>query len=367
MIKINKRRLVKTFKELAGIYGPSKGERDVADYVLGRLGADWSVSEDDAGEAIDGEAGNILAKMDGEGDAVLLSAHLDTVQPCAGVKAKIKNGYLVSRGDTILGADNRAAVAAMLELADIAGRLRRRRPVEMLFTVAEEVGLQGAKHADYGAIESRRAFVLDTSEPPGYAVNAAPGSELVTATFRGRAAHAGIEPEKGINAIQMASSAIASMQLGRIDHETTANIGLISGGKAVNIVSEEAKIEGEVRSHDAEKLRRHVDHITRKMEKAAAEFGGVVEIKWEEAYVSYRLSDDTDPVELFRLAARAADLMPKLVAGGGGSDANVFNARGLPAIVLGCGFEKIHTTDERIAVASLAKLAELATALVTVE
>jgi tripeptide aminopeptidase len=367
MVKINTRRLVKTFKELTSIYGPSKGERDVADYVLDRLGTEWSVREDDAAAAIGGDAGNILAKLEGEGDPILLSAHLDTVQPCAGVKAKVKNGYVVSRGDTILGADNRAAVAVLVELAGIADRLRRRRPVEMLLTVAEEVGLQGAKHADYAEVESRQAFVLDTSEPPGYAVNAAPGSELVSATFRGRAAHAGIEPEKGINAIQMASSAIASMQLGRIDHETTANIGLISGGKAVNIVSEEAKIEGEVRSHDAEKLRSHVDHITKEMEKAAAEFGGVVAIEWEEAYVSYNLPDDAGPVELFRRAARASDLMPKFVAGGGGSDANIFNARGLPAIVLGCGFEKIHTTDERIAVASLAKLAELTTALVTVE
>jgi tripeptide aminopeptidase len=365
--KISRRKLLKTFKDLAAIYGPGRRERDVADYIVGRLGGLWPVSEDDAADAIDGDAGNLLVRIDGDGEPLLFAAHLDTVEPCAGVKPTVKNGYVYSRGDTILGADDRAAVAVLIELAEIAARLPKRRPVEILFTVAEEIGLLGAKHADYDSITSKIGFVFDTAEPPGYAVNAAPGSELVTATFRGRAAHAGIEPEKGISAIQMASAAIAAMQLGRIDHETTANIGLISGGQATNIVSERAEIQGEVRSHDPAKLAAHKAQVTEAMEKAAVDFGGHVNAKWERAYFSYRIDDDAAPVALFCRAARAVGLEAKFVAGGGGSDANVFNARGIPSIVLGCGFEKLHTTEERIAVASLAKLAEVATALATVD
>ena len=361
--KINRRKLLRTFRELAALYGPSKRERDVADYILNRLDGLWPLSEDGAGDALGGDAGNILLKISGRGEPVLLSAHMDTVEPCVGVKPRIKNGYVYSKGDTILGADDRAAVAVLLELAEIAAGLNERRSLEILFTVAEEVGLQGAKHADYGPIASKTAFVLDASEPPGYAVNAAPGSDLVKATFRGRAAHAGIEPEKGINAIQMAASAVAAMKLGRIDHETTANIGLISGGRASNIVSDEAQIAGDARSHDASTLAAPVAHVPPVAKKAAADFGGDVDMTWEKAYASYHLAEDTVPVMLFSRAARAVGLEPKLVAGGGGSDANVFNERGIAAVVLGCGMEKPHTTDERIAVASLYKLAELATAL----
>jgi len=363
--KINPRQLLRTFKDLVAIYGPGKRERDVADYVCERLDGTVAIVEDDAGDRFDGDAGNLLLRTDGTGDPLLLSAHLDTVEPCAGVKPRVKNGYVTSRGDTILGADDRAALAVLIELALLAPRLPYARPLEILLTVAEEIGLQGAKHVDYGSLAARSGFVLDASEPPGYAVTAAPGSEIVRATFRGRAAHAGIEPEKGVNAIQMASAAIAGMRLGRVDHETTANVGLISGGRAINVVPESAEISGEIRSHDASKLAAQKKQLTAIIKKAAADFGGVVDMTWEVAYNSYRLADDSPPVALFARAARAVGLEPHLVAGGGGSDANVFNARGIPSLVMGCGMEKPHTTEERIAVAALGKLAELTTALVT--
>ncbi len=361
--KINRRKLLRTFKELASLCGPGKRERDVADYILSRIDGLWPATEDGAGKAVGGDAGNVIVKIEGAGEPILLAAHMDTVEPCAGVRPKVKNGYVVSRGETILGADDRAAVAVLLELAEVADRLTGRRPLELIFTVAEEIGLLGAKHADYDAIKSKTAFVLDASEPPGYAVTAAPGSDMVKATFHGRAAHAGIEPEKGIDAIQMAAAAVAGMRLGRVDYETTANIGLISGGRATNIVSDSARIEGEVRSHDAAKLAAHVAHVTEVAKKAAAQYGGDIEINWEKAYSAYHLGEDAAPVALFSRAARAVGLEPKFVAGGGGSDANIFNERGIPAIVLGCGMEKPHTTDERIAVASLNKLSELATTL----
>ncbi len=364
-LRINRRKLLTTFRELAALRAPSRRERPVADYIKYRLGDRWPVSEDDAGRKIGGDAGNILVTLEGIGEPLLFAVHMDTVEPCDGVKPKVKGGYVVSAGDTVLGADDRAAAAVLLEFAEAAEKMPGRRPLELLFTVAEEVGLLGAKNADYNGIRSRVAFVFDASEPPGFAVTAAPGSELVTATFHGRAAHAGIEPEKGTSAIQMAAAATASMQLGRIDYETTANIGVIEGGQAVNIVPARAVLRGEVRSHDAAKLAAHVTQITGALKKAAADFGGEVEINWERVYEAYRLSDTSAPAAHFARAAGAVGLRAQFVAGGGGSDANVFNARGIPALVVGCGMEKAHTNDERIAVSSLYKLTELATALAT--
>jgi len=360
---IDRRALVATFRELAGIYAPGRGERPIADYVKSRLERHWPVTEDRAGKAIGGNAGNVLVRISGRGEPLLFAAHLDTVEPARGVKPRLKGGYFVSAGDTILGADDRAAVAVLVELAVGAARLPDRRAIEVLFTVGEEVGLLGALHADYRRLRSKVGFVFDASEPPGYAVVSAPGSDLFTAVFRGRAAHAGIAPEKGRSAIRMAAAAIGAMKLGRVDRETTANVGLISGGRAVNIVPDRAEVQGEVRSRNAAKLRAHVAHVNRALKKAAAAHGGRVEISWSHAYDAYHLRDNAAPVKHFRAAARRAALTPRFVAGGGGSDANIFNRRGIPSLVVGCGMEKPHSTEERIAVAALYRLAELATAL----
>jgi len=363
MTGIEKKRLRDTFLDLVRISSPSRKERSVADYVTERVGGRYELIEDDAAGKVKGDTGNILVRVPGDGAPVLLSAHMDTVVPCDGVEPKIRSGCVVSAGDTILGADDKCAIAAFLEFLEVADTVSNRRPVELLFTVCEEVGLLGAKHFDYSLLKSKTGYVFDASEPPGRAVTSAPSSDVLTVVIHGRAAHAGIEPEKGVSAVQIASAAIAEMKLGRIDHETTANIGEIEGGKAVNIVPAEAKVKGEVRSHDDEKLAAHVEHITKRLEEAAEHFGGSAEINWEPAYKRYAIPDDAPVVARFTNVCKRLGLETALVPGGGGSDANTFNVHGIESIVLGCGMENPHTTDERISLASLEKLAKLAVEL----
>lgn len=355
--------MMRTFRELVAIYGPSRKEAAVASYIKRRLAKRFTVVGDDAGRRVGGEIGNLLVRIPGEGEPILLCAHMDTVEPCRGVRVVFKNGYFQSGGDTILGADDRAAVAVLVETALYLSHQKKHRAVEILFTVAEEVGLLGAKNADYRRLKSKTAFVLDASEPPGNLVVAAPSSDIFTATFSGRAAHAGIEPEKGKSTIQMVAAAVAAMRLGRIDHETTANVGVVEGGRAVNIVPDAARLEGEARSHDEEKLRAQVTHMTNAMKEAARRYGGRVNVIWTRAYDRYAIAADAPPVMMFRRAAREVGLRVKLIAGGGGSDANVLNARGITAVVAGCGMEKPHSTGERISAAALRQLGALVTAL----
>ncbi|UCE27943.1 MAG: M20/M25/M40 family metallo-hydrolase [Candidatus Coatesbacteria bacterium] len=363
LIDVDKKRLRDTFLDLVRVPSPSGKERPVADYVIERIGGRHKLIEDGTAEQVGGDAGNILVRVPGDGAPVLLAAHMDTVGPCDGVEPKIRSGYVVSAGDTILGADNKCAIAAFLEFLEVADSADKRRPVEVLFTVSEEVGLLGAKHLDYSLLESKTGYVFDTSEPPGHAVTSAPSSDILTAVIHGRAAHAGIEPEKGVSAVQIASAAIAEMRLGRIDHETTANIGEIEGGKAVNIVPAEATVKGEVRSHDDEKLAAQVEHITKRLEEAAERFGGSAEINWGPAYKRYAIPYDAPVVTRFANVCDRLGLETAFIPGGGGSDANIFNVHGIESIVLGCGMENPHTTDERISLTSLEKLAKLAVEL----
>jgi tripeptide aminopeptidase len=364
---IDKKRLRDTFLDLVRISSPCGKERSVADYIIEHVDGRYELIEDGTAEKVNGDTGNILVRVPGNGAPVLFSGHMDTVTPCDGVEPKIRSGYVVSAGDTILGADDKCAVAAFLEFLAVANSLDDKRPVEILFTVCEEVGLLGAKHFDYSMLESKAGYVFDTSERPGKAVTSAPSSDILTAVIHGRAAHAGIEPEKGISAVQIASAAIAEMKLGRIDHETTANIGEIEGGMAINIVPAEATVKGEVRSHDNEKLAAHVEHITKRLEKAAEHFGGSAEINWEPTYRRYAIPDDAPVAIRFKKACERLGLETGFIPGGGGSDANVFNAHGIESIVLGCGMENPHTTDERISLADLATLAKLAVELAKVD
>jgi tripeptide aminopeptidase len=361
--KINKKRLRETFLDLARICSPSRKERPVADYIIELIGGRYELLEDGTAAKVESDTGNIIVRVPGEGEPVLFAAHMDTVVPCESVKPVVKNGYVLSAGETILGADDKCAVAAFLEFLEIADTVNPRRPVEMVFTVCEEVGLLGAKSLGYSLLRSRTGYVFDTSQPPGQAVTSAPSSDILTAVVHGRAAHAGIEPEKGVSAVQIASAAIAEMKLGRIDHETTANIGEIEGGKAVNIIPAEATVKGEVRSHDDAKLAAHVGHITSRLEEAAEHFGGSVDVTWEPAYRSYTIPDDTPVVARFKAACGRLGLETAFLAGGGGSDANIFNVHGIDSIVLGCGMENPHTTDERIKLTDIETLAKLAVEL----
>lgn len=350
-------RIVEDFLELVRVDSVSGKERQLADLLKNKLFAlGLEVHEDNAGRAVGSDTGNIIGRLpgNGRGEALLLCAHMDTVEPGHGVKPLVENGVIRSSGDTVLGADDKAGIAAILEaLRVVCDKNIEHGGLEIVFTIWEEGGLFGSKNLDYDLITARSGFVLDSDGPPGTIITRAPSQDRIGATIRGKAAHAGINPEDGINAIQVASHAIAKMKLGRIDHETTSNIGIVSGGKAINIVPDSVSIQGESRSLDGRKRKLQTAHMCRAIREAASKFGAHADIVAETVYQGFSLGEESNPVRIAVKAAVSLGLNPRLEKTGGGSDANIFNARGIPTVVLGIGMQKVHTTEEYIRVADL--------------
>ena len=347
-------------------------ERVVADRVSTYLEAlAVEVDEDDAGPRIGSDAGNLLARLPATspngGVPIFLCAHLDTVLPTAALEPVVEDGVVRNAGGTILGADNKAAVAAMLEAARrILAENRPHAGVELLFTPKEEVGLRGAKAFDSSRLEADTGFVFDQGAPIGEVVLGAPYASQIEVVIRGRAAHAGMAPEEGRSAIAAASRAIADLRLGRLDDETTANVGLITGGTAKNIVPERCSFSIDVRSHSEQKLSGLVREILETVTFAAALEQCEAETTVEESYRGYRFNRGDLPVALACAALRRAGVEPQLGLTGGGADANVFNERGKACVNLANGMMDIHTPDERIAVADLERMVEVTLALVDV-
>jgi tripeptide aminopeptidase len=354
--------------ELCAIDSEPAGERLLADRLkelLSDLGC--TVTEDDAGGKIGGNAGNVVARLDGTGpgEPLLFSCHMDRVIPGVGVKPRIEGDFIVSDGTTVLGADDAAGLAAVLEgVTAIRESNVLHPPLEIVLTVAEELALLGSSHLDTDQFASRCGFVLDASGPVGEIVLQAPEQVKINAVFHGRSAHAGFAPEQGVSAIQAAAVAISRMKLLRVDVETTANVGSIHAAGPTNIVSDRCELQAEARSLDPAKLRGQVAGMTEAMEGAARECGGSMEITLLSCYPAYRLMEDAEPAQRAARAARQIGVPVRFKSTGGGSDANIFNSRGIPAVVLSCGYEKVHTTEERIALDQLALLAEWVTALV---
>jgi tripeptide aminopeptidase len=360
------------FTELAAIPSPSGAERDVADRVrayLEDLGLE--VSEDDAGARIDANAGNLLCRLEptsqNGGIPIFLCAHLDTVQPTGSLEPVVDDGVVRNAGGTILGADDKAAVAAMLEAARLI--LSENRPhagIELLFTPKEEVGLQGAKAFDVDRLHGQVGFVYDHAAPIGEVMLGAPHARQVEVAMRGRAAHAGIAPEEGRSAIVAAARAITDFRLGRLDEETTANVGLIEGGVARNIVPDRCAFSIDVRSHDDAKLAELVKEMLETITFAAALEQCEAETTVEDSYAGYRFARGDLPVRLACEALQREGIEPRLGLGGGGADANVFNERGRPCVNIANGMASIHTADEHIAVADLERMVDVTLALVDV-
>lgn len=367
--QINNQRLLNTFMELCAIDAEPTQERAMADHLTARLTAlGFTVTEDDAGTRLGGTAGNLYATLagTGPGETLLFSCHMDRVVPGCGVKPQLKGEYLVSDGSTVLGADDVAGLAAVLEgLMAVQEQGLPHPPLELLFSVAEELSLQGSEQCDMGQLVSRCGFVLDAGGPVGEIVVTAPEQVRLSAVIRGRAAHAGIAPQEGISAIQIAATAIASMKLLRIDDETTANIGSIRADGPTNIVPDRCELSAEARSTDPAHLAAQVAAMQQALEEAAAAAGGQVEISLRSNYRSYRLDPASAPVRRASAAARQLGLQVRYRSTGGGSDANFLNERGIPTAVLCCGFEKVHTCEERIAVAELTRLAQWVAAILT--
>lgn len=365
---IDHNRLFATFMELCAIDSEPTRERLMADRLTEMLTAlGFVVTEDDAGNKIGGSAGNLYARLEGTaaGEALLFSCHMDRVVPGVNVKPRIEGDYIVSDGTTVLGADDASGLAALLEGITVLKQHGKAHPaIELVLTVAEELSLVGSRHFDTTQVASRIGFVLDAGGDVGEIVLQAPEHIKFKAVFHGRSAHAGFAPEQGISAIQIAATAISRMGLLRIDAETTANIGSISAIGPTNIVQDRCELQGEVRSLVPEKVRSHVATLSEIMQSAAAEFAGSVTIETVTSYQAYQLREDSEPVS--RAARAAADIGVPVCykATGGGSDANHFNIRGLPTVVLSCGYEKVHTTAERIPLKQLVLLTEWVLAII---
>lgn len=357
-------RPVATFLELVGIDSPSGQETRVAEHLLTRLQAVGVAARRDT-------AGNVIGRRPGSGALAaeapfLLSAHMDTVQPGIGIRPQIVGGVIRTDGSTILGADDKAGITAILEsLTRVQERGADCRPVELVLTVEEETGLTGSKGLDLASIEARYGVVLDSNGSVGTIVNQAPAQNSLEVTVTGKAAHAGVSPELGISAIQVAARAIAQMRLGRIDPETTANIGVINGGVATNIIPERVTLKGETRSRSEVKLEAQAAHMVACFKEAAAEAGAQVEVKVTRSYGAINVAPESGLIGLLAGALRRCGHEPRLVPTGGGSDANIYNAAGIEAVNLGVGYENMHSVDERIAIADLLAICDVLYSVLT--
>lgn len=354
---INAERLADTFMELVRIDSMSREEGELSRILTAKLTALGArVEVDQAGERVGGQTGNLIAYWPGNrpADPLLLAAHMDTVGPGRGVDPRFDDGVFTSAGETVLGADDKSALAIILEVLQcIHEQDLPCGPLELLFTICEEVGLLGAKHLAYEKLSARMGYALDTRSTDEI-ITRAPCANRLAFTLFGKAAHAGSSPEKGINAISLASKAIAQLDLGRLDAETTCNIGLIQGGLATNIVPERVVVEGEVRSHSREKLHRVTQTIVSAFEKTVSAYKARQDdLPRLEADVQLDFDcldiDGRHPVVgLVRQAAANLGRTMETAASGGGSDANIFAGKGITTAVLGTGMDKVHTVNECI-------------------
>ena len=362
--------VVSLFTELAALPSPPGEEREVADRVtayMRDLGLD--VSEDDAGERIGANAGNLYARVEATdgGTPLFLCAHLDTVPPEAGIEPVVEDGVIRNAAGTILGADNKSAVAVMLEATRrVLAENRPHGGLELLFTPKEETGLHGAGAFDHERLHARVGYVYDQAAPIGEVILGAPYSHSMEVKLHGRAAHAGMYPEEGRSAIAAAAKAISDFKLGRVDEETTANVGVIGGGTAGNIVPEWCTFLADVRSHDPKKLADLVREMLESVTFAASLEECQVETKVHKSYNGYRFKRDDDAVLIASSALERSGFEPSFTLSGGGADANVFNERGLACVNLANGMAEIHTPNEHIAVSDLERMVDVTLALVDV-
>jgi len=368
---INRQRISDEFARQASIDSPSFKESKIADYLADRfkqLGAE--VEFDEAGPVIGSESGNMIARFPGskEGAPFMLSGHMDTVTPADGVVPILVDGVFRSKGETILGADDKAGLAEIIEAIEVLEEQNIPHvPLEVIITVCEEIGLLGAKQLDFTKLKSKWGVALDTSGI-NRAINSAPAANRMTIEVFGHEAHAGVEPEKGISAIQVAAKAVAKMKLGRIDEETTANIGVVEGGLAANIIPKQVTLKAEVRSHNPEKLRQQTEHMLKCLEEEVA--AAVIEVNGKpiRASLALQIQDDypmmhvpfnASVLRIFKEAGVALDRPVAIQAAGGGSDANIFNEHGIETVILGSGMEKVHSVHEEVSVDDMVQVTEL--------
>ncbi len=356
---INEKRMVQLFCDLAKITSLSGKEGAIArrlSILLKFMGAEVEI--DDAGRKIGGETGNVIARFPGTapGEPFLLSAHMDTVGPAADVRPQAGRDRITSDGTTILGADCKAGIAIIVEVIKTLDENKLPHPpIEAVFTISEEMALLGAKFLNYSGLRSRYGLIFDNEQGLEHVITSAPAADSMEIKVYGAAAHSGVAPEKGISAIKVVSSAIAGMKLGRIDGETTANIGFISGGNAINIIPPLVELSGEARSHDPAKLRKQTRHMEDCLKKAVKKIrikadGKIVTPRYEflveQKFPNLRIDKNNPVLPLIAAALREEGLKMKPSASGGGTDGNIMYGHGIKAPILSTGMRDVHTTGE---------------------
>ncbi len=349
------------FIELAMIDSESKDEKEIAEKLaadLTELGG--TVRFDQAHQVTGGNVGNLIAHFDGEikKPPIMFCAHMDTVTPGKGVKPQINGNIITSDGSTVLGGDDKSGVAEIIwAIKELKESREKHAPVEVLLTVSEEIGLLGAKYLDFTMIHSKIGYAMDGHDVGSIAL-AAPSQNSLKFVIHGLEAHAGVDPDKGLNAIKIAAEAITAMPSGRIDGETTCNVGMIKGGKATNIVPNLVEIKAEVRSHDETKLKKVTSQMTKAVQDTVARYhlNGTparVDIKVAEEYKAFQLLEENTPVQLAKQASRNLNLNYKPYINGGGSDVNIFNQNGMKMAIAGSGMDKVHTVKEQLKISDL--------------
>ena len=353
-------RLVKTLMELIKIDSPS-GEEDAMD-------AEVSARLESRGLKVSHDTyNNVIAKLPGEGPPIMLSAHLDTVEPGRGIKPIVDGGVVRSDGSTILGGDCKAGVAIVLEGLAAANESNGggNRAIEVVFTRHEEGGLVGAHHLDFSMVSATTGIVFDGEGPPNRIILSAPSQNVVTAQITGRAAHAGLEPEKGISALLIAADILGQLPLGRIDEETTANIGRLEGGLKRNIIPEQAFLDGEFRSRSNEKLADLERKFRGVFEEVASRYPEAkIDLDIVNTYQAYNIDAGSEAVAMISRALAGMGMKPVLETTGGGSDANVFIGKGITAVPVGIGVRDFHTTWETAVIAEVFQGAQMCEAVI---
>lgn len=368
MIQADRERLVSEFIELVKIDSETGYEEKISVVLKAKFEAlGFKVEEDDAKEKTGHESNNLICTLEGtkEGvEPIFFNSHMDTVVPGKDIQPQIEGDTIRSDGTTILGADDKAGIAAIIEMV----RLLKDYDIEhgqiqVVLTIGEESGLIGAKALDASLIDAKYGYAVDSHGDVGGLIVASPTQAKFEITCHGKTAHAGVAPE-GISAITLASKAISKMKLGRIDEDTTANIGRFEGGKATNIVSDEAVVIAEARSLVREKLDRQIEQIKEACRQAEEEVGGSIDVDVKIMYKGYKHDENAQVVKVASQAAKRIGLEPQLKATGGGSDANVISSYGFPMVNLCVGYQNIHTPEEEISINEMMNISALLTGIV---
>ena len=368
---INSQRICDEFLRQASIDSPSYEERAMAEYLRNRFEQLGAVVEfDNAGEKIGSASGNLIARLPGNktGRPFILSGHMDTVTPAKNVQPVLKDGIFTSAGETILGADDKAGLAEIIEAIEVLQEQNIPHvPLEIVITVCEEQGLLGAKELDFSKLRGKSGVALDTTGRD-IVIHRAPAANRFKIDIFGHEAHAGVCPEQGISAIQTAARAISRMSLGRIDEETTANIGMIHGGQAINIVPNKVTLNGEVRSHDVNKLRQYTESIVHIVQEEVDKASSMspdstgnasMAVDLYEDYPAMQVAKSSHLLRMIEDAGKALGRPQDIRAAGGGSDANIFNGHGIEMVILATGMAKVHTVNEQVSVDDMVKISAL--------